>query len=377
MKKSLKILYIINIIVIIISFTLNLISFSYEKILLGLSLFIISIFLLLLAFILFIICVIIGVINIKNQQSKKKNIIIMLIIMLVLIIISGSLPFVINNINDSIIKNKLENISKVLTKNIKNESKNTYVYLYDDLEKIYNNINDANIKENSYITNYENKIYVCISNGKQKLEGYENELKLLNINSFNEDCDYDFSYIYNTDNDTYKADGETYLKAYLEDKYNIKISDVVIDFECGLFSCNIEGYDVQTADISFRADAKVNNNKIRVTDNYYETINNLNDKDKIIYSIKNYTLNYLNIDDLTINSSIFDIYWLNDSQIIISTSYDKNDTYKFLQSLGEYLKNNNINCNIIINRKIMQNNSIAIDFAMNLIVNNNDFVINE
>ena len=95
------------------------------------------------------------------------------------------------------------------------------------------------------------------------------------------------------------------------------------------------------------------------------------------YSIKNYTLNYLNIDDLTINSSIFDIYWLNDSQIIISTSYDKNDTYKFLQSLGEYLKNNNINCNIIINRKIMQNNSIAIDFAMNLIVNNNDFVINE
>lgn len=377
MKKSLKILYIINIIIIIISFTLNLISFSYEKILLGLSLFIISIFLLLLAFILFIICVIIGVINIKNQQSKKKNIIIMLIIMLVLIIISGSLPFVINNINDSIIKNKLENISKVLTENIKNESKNTYVYLYDDLEKIYNNINDTNIKENSYITNYENKIYVCISNGKQKLEGYENELKLLNINSFNEDCDYDFSYIYNTDNDTYKADGETYLKAYLEDKYNIKISSVKVNYECGLFECDIKGYNVNTADTLFKADVNIKNNKIIVTDNYHETINNLSNNDKIIYNIKSYTLNYLNVEDFNSNANIYDIYWLNDSQITISTTYDKNDTYKYLQSLGEYLKNNNINCNIIINRKIMQNNNIAIDYAMNLIVSNNNFVINE
>ena len=76
-------------------------------------------------------------------------------------------------------------------------------------------------------------------------------------------------------------------------------------------------------------------------------------------------------------TSIYDLYWLNDSQIIISTTYSKDDAYKYLQSLGEYLKNNDIDCNIIINRKIIENNTVGIDYAMNLIVRDNNFVINE
>ena len=41
------------------------------------------------------------------------------------------------------------------------------------------------------------------------------------------------------------------------------------------------------------------------------------------------------------------------------------------------IKNNDIDCNIIINRKIIENNNVGIDYAMNLIVSDNNFVINE
>lgn len=377
MKNSFKISYIINIIIIIISLVLNFLSLYTEKLSSSLLLFLVAKILLLIAVVLTVCCIIFGVINIKNKPSLKKKIILMLSILILLFLVSIILPTTYNTISETLSKDKLQNISSTLTKNIKNENENKYVYLYNDLKKYYNNLKNTDIKENSYITNYNNNIYICLSDGKQKLEGYEDNLELKKINSIVKDCNYDFSYIYNSDDGTYKADGETYLKAYLEDKYNIKISDVVIDFECGLFSCKIKGYDVQTADINFRANAEVNNNKIIVTDNYHETINNLSNNDKIIYNIKSYTLNYLNAEDFNSNADIYDIYWLDDSQITISTTYDKNDAYKYLQSLGEYLKNNNINCNIIINRKIVQNSNIVIDYAMNLIVSNNNFVINQ
>ena len=376
MKKSFKILYVVNLALIIICFVFNLFSVFSESLGSYLLLTIFTILIIILTLIMLVICIIMGIINIKQNMIIKKKIIFMLFILVLLLFTSILAPQFIKNVYNSFIKKDLEDISTILVKEVKQESLNKYVYFYNDLANYYSNINNTDIKENSYITNYEDKVYICLSNGKHKLEGYEDDLKLKKINSFNKDCNYEFSSVYLEDG-SYKADGETYLKAYLENKYNIRISDVKVNYECGLFECNIDDYDVTTADVIFKANADVKNNNIIVTDNYYETINNLNDKDKVIYSIKNYTLNYLNADSITIHTSIYDLYWLNDSQIIMSTTYSKDDAYKYLQSLGEYLKNNDIDCNIIINRKIIENNNVGIDYAMNLIVSDNNFVINE
>ena len=133
MKKRFKILYIVNLALIIICFVFNLFSVFSENLGSYLLLIISTILIIILTLIMLVICIIIGIINIKQNMIIKKKIIFMLFILVLLLFTSILAPQFIKNVYNAFIKKDLENVSTILVKEVKQESLNKYVYFYNDL----------------------------------------------------------------------------------------------------------------------------------------------------------------------------------------------------------------------------------------------------
>jgi len=323
--------------------------------------------------IVFVVFAILGIINIVKvkEKSVRKNVIVMLVITFGIGISFQIIPLALKKLSFNIYKNQtIENIVNPLTNRIKNSDSNNLVYLMNDLEDFANKELTA-YSDTSYITYYDDKIYVCITNGKYNVEGYEGELKVTETGLLNDACNYKFD----TSN---TSEGEKYLKHYLSKKYNIEIKSVeaVVERDSKMdFVGRLDHFNVETNYGTFEAMVEIQNGKIFVTDKYKEYDNNLStdevNKKDLLTDIEKFTKEYLNIDKITVKTTIYDIHPLesNENIIVIGSSYSRDDAKKYANDLGNYLVKNNDTAQIMI-RKMIRTDSgkIENEYAIHVMI---------
>lgn len=300
-----------------------------------------------------VILLVLVIINfIKNKEKKVRWSMIVMIIVLLLISVIGL--FFPTKIKTTIEKNYKKQSVKILTpliKSIKNYNTNKYVYFIDDLKKLNNSIDYSKYDSTSYITYFNNEIYVCMSNSKYKVDGNENDLHESIIYSSKEKCNFIFTF----------SQAEEYSKTYFENKYN----DIVVKDAVAIDNCEYDylvpicpkekKVKIDTSYGNVIIDLKTVNGKIDIEDNSGEVFSNLTSNDLLLGKIENYTMQYLNVNKINLSTMINDInYSESANAFVIGTEYVYNEARKYAQSLGKYLQGKNLNTNIII-RKLGKN----------------------
>ncbi|MBQ4583607.1 MAG: hypothetical protein IJA94_01785 [Bacilli bacterium] len=207
-NKNVQMLFIISLVILEIRFLLNLLnSFKEDKsfLLTLISLGLLIIFII--CFILFIIFLIINMLNTKDKKIKLKLVSMIGSISLMLGLVSSI------NINITNVKKKefINEITKIANK-VKKDDLNKFVYKLEDLQQLDKTLKESpyNLlyQDSSYISNFDNEIYVCISDGKHKVEGTLDNLKY-NEPLTNRNCEFSFS----------NKQAEIYVSYKLAEKY--------------------------------------------------------------------------------------------------------------------------------------------------------------
>ena len=247
------------------------------------------------SFIILISIIIVFLIQKKNMidDKSRKNSLIMMIVLLVLSVVMPAVFWTIDNVKLKQSSISLDNATTNLTKkvndlivSIKNTEDNKYIYLYDDLLEINNELKET-IDKGSYITYLDDKARVCIFDGSYKIYGNEGNFKINKVSSNKEKCYYNFADIGET---PYQHnEGEYYLKYYINKKYGLEVNSVKTNYDCSAFvACSLKDYEVYTPDGTITAELKVNNNVIEETDNYtFVYVSKLLQKDLIDYMSSN------------------------------------------------------------------------------------------
>ncbi len=315
--------------------------------------------------------VILGIINFVKKNNKKLRY--KIIIMLIILILLSISPLIITNIqsiNDNKKQSQMQLVINDIVEKINNQEENQYVYFLEDLQKLDKNFKISPMgneyDKGSYITNYEGKIYVCLSDGKWTTKGYiDDQLK---ITKTTESCKYGFSLIISFDDKEIKGtEGELYLEYYYKKNYGIKVK-ANSNIECSFTSCNIVDYTIKTTNGEYKVNLKVEDNKIEVVNDFYGT---LKENDKVILKLNGYIDN---IDGLS-NAHTND----NDEFLYLNTSLDKEKTLKYTKDLINFLKSEfNTDINIIIGKYTESENDNFLDvditpeYAIYIVIKNGE-----
>lgn len=107
----------------------------------------------------------------KTKQSKRKNIR-NIIIVLIVVMMLCTMPYALAKLSKNINKKETSDIVYSLINEIKKDKENKLVYLLNDLENLGNTEYES-FSDTSYITYYDEKIFVCITNDKYNIAGDE------------------------------------------------------------------------------------------------------------------------------------------------------------------------------------------------------------
>ena len=299
-----------------------------------------------------IVVVIICIIQNKNVVDKKikRNSFMILIVLLLLNIILPIVFFTIDNMRLKQSSESLDKATEELTKKVNSLigsirliENNKYIYLYDNLLEIDNELKES-IDKGSYVTYYDDKARVCISDENYKIYGNQGDFKVTKVKSDKERCHYSFADIGET---SYQHnEGEYYLKYYINKKYNLEVNSVKTNYDCSTFTyCSIKNYEIATSNGTITAKLTVNDNKIEETDNYaFVYTSNLLQKDlKDYMSLNNYVIKPFVVtgDSSIINMSDIDINNLNNELWISFTIVVKrsNQTDENMKQIADKMAN--------------------------------------
>ncbi len=263
-NKSTRITYIISLFLLLLFLVVNLLvkfsnifpkSIFYDLITLSILVFFyISLF----------ISVIFGIINFVKNKDKivRKNIIIMYVLIILVNAVCLVIPSKIYNVMN-------ENYEKILNKKAvdlldKLENTDKYILLYNDLKSFDSDISKFG-KESYMLYNNSKELYICLEYKNKIIYGVKDNFKY----STRKYCDFNSTKVSNT----YAL--ESYIKEYLESKYNIEIEEVesnIVDEFCIDATCvpgtgHVQDFDVHYNNEIFVADLNVINDKIVITDN--------------------------------------------------------------------------------------------------------------
>lgn len=211
-----------------------------------------------------LISVIFGIINFVKNKDKivRKNIIIMYVLIILVNVVCLVIPSKIYNvINDNYEKMLTEKAVELLEK-LENTDK--YILLYSDLKKIDSEVSKFD-KESYMLYSDKEELYICLEYKNRTVYGAKDDLEY----STRKYCEFDPTKVSND----YAL--ESYIKEYLELKYNIeieKVSSNIVDEFCIDATCvsgtgHIHNFYVHYNNEIFEANLNIINNEIVITDN--------------------------------------------------------------------------------------------------------------
>lgn len=347
-------------------FSLSIIVVIEESIIKSFFLFIIQISLYILFLIFAAIAIIFAIINYKksNTNSKTRKILIAIFSCYAVIIIFSLLfPKMIGIIKEQIIEERIVNPAKKVIEETITDKKD--IYLIDDIKN--KNVDYAN---NSYIKNFNNNPTFCLEGKNYIISGTLDDYKVKTSLTQKNNCELTLT----------EDEVKTYLKKYYEENYkDLNIEEITSERECFTNGFSIKCTNEYNAQIDtyygqINSTLSIENNKIKISDNTEEVYNNLDEKTKILSKVATYVEDYQNTDTITINNDIYDVYYnsSNPEIIMIMSSLDIEEGYQFMESLANYMKEDNVS--ILFGRKVWTEDrkEIVFDYTIYLQIINGE-----
>ncbi len=258
-------------------------------------------------------------------KKKSKAGLIIGIIIGVLVIAGGATAavFIINN-NKRISWHK--DVAAELVDKISNGKSEKSVFFKADLEKLGDLINKSPYdpySAGSYIAKYNDKIYLCLDNGRNKITGEKDNIQVAGMNG-DEACHYDFQ----------SDEREEYIYNYITQKYGFIVDKKQTKKEK-------DTYIISTDKGTIYADLSYSHNEIRISDDHetlttdYEDVNNLFD------IVNQRSLKYVGASKFSASTQIHDIEIANNTKnnlLMVQSSFRLSEAEEYLKSLSEYLK---------------------------------------
>lgn len=349
-------------------FSLSIIVVIEESIIKSFFLFIIQISLYILFLIFAAIAIIFAIINYKKSHSNLKTKKILRIIFIsyaVIIMFSLLFPKMVGIIKEQIIEERIVNPAKKVIEETITDKKD--IYLIDDIKKKNKNIDYAN---NSYIKNFNNNPTFCLEGKNYIISGTLDDYKVKTSLTQKNNCELTLT----------EDEVKTYLKKYYEENYkDLNIEEVTSERECFSSGFSIKCTNKYNAQIDtyygqINSTLSIENNKIKISDNTEEVYNNLDEKTKTLSKVATYVEDYQNTDTITINNDIYDVYYnsSNPEIIMIMSSLDIEEGYQFMESLANYMKEDNVS--ILFGRKVWTEDrkEIVFDYTIYLKIINGE-----
>lgn len=349
-------------------FSLSIIVVIEESIIKSFFLFIIQISLYILFLIFAIIAIIFAIINYKksNTNSKTRKILIAIFSCYAVIIIFSLLfPKMIGIIKEQIIEERIVNPAKKVIEETITDKKD--IYLIDDIKNKNKNVDYAN---NSYIKNFNNNPTFCLEGKNYIISGTLDDYKVKTSLTKKNNCELTLT----------EDEVKTYLKKYYEENYkDLNIEEITSERECFSSGFSIKCTNKYNAQIDtyygqINSTLSIENKKIKITDNTEEVYNNLDEKTKTLSKVATYVEDYQNTDTITINNDIYDVYYnsSNPEIIMIMSSLDIEEGYQFMESLANYMKEDNVS--ILFGREVWTEDrkEIVFDYTIYLKIINGE-----
>lgn len=349
-------------------FSLSIIVVIEESIIKSFFLFIIQISLYILFLIFAAIAIIFAIINYKksNTNSKTRKILIAIFSCYAVIIIFSLLfPKMIGIIKEQIIEERIVNPAKKVIEETITDKKD--IYLIDDIKNKNKNVDYAN---NSYIKNFNNNPTFCLEGKNYIISGTLDDYKVKTSLTKKNNCELTLT----------EDEVKTYLKKYYEENYkDLNIEEITSERECFSSGFSIKCTNKYNAQIDtyygqINSTLSIENKKIKITDNTEEVYNNLDEKTKTLSKVATYVEDYQNTDTITINNDIYDVYYnsSNPEIIMIMSSLDIEEGYQFMESLANYMKEDNVS--ILFGREVWTEDrkEIVFDYTIYLKIINGE-----
>ena len=209
-----------------------------------------------------LVSIIFAVINFIKSKNKliRKNIIIMYILIILINVLTLTIPNVIYNNASDVAKTKLYTKSEELLDKL-NDTED-FILLYNDLIKIDNQLLEFD-KESYASYNNDKELYICLEYNNRIIYGTKNNLEY----STTKYCEFDVT-------DVSKQFAlESYVKEYLETKYNIEIDSIYayIDDQICIDTCisntgHIDAFYINYNDKKYEINVELVNGKMVITD---------------------------------------------------------------------------------------------------------------
>ena len=309
------------------------------------------------------IAIIFAIMNYKksNTNSNTRKILIAIFSCYAIIIIFSLLfPKIIEIKKKQIIEEKIVTPAKKVIEKTITEDKD--IYLIEDIKKENKNVN---YKTNSYIKNFNHTPTFCLEGNNYIISGTLDDYKVDTSLTEKNTCELDLT----------EEEVNTYLKKYYEENYkDLNIEEITSERVCptnGLIIKCIDRYNAKINTYYGQIDSHLSreNGKLKITDNLEEIYSNLDEKTKTLSKVAAYIEDYQNIDTITIKNDIYDVYY-NSSYpdiIMIMSSLDIEEGYQFMESLANYMKEDNVS--IIFGKRVWGENRESVTFAYSIYLN--------
>lgn len=363
LDKKIIIFSIIGFLFLLGYFFLSIIVVIETSIIRSFFLLIIQIILYLLFLIFAVIAIIFAIMNYKksNTNSNTRKILIAIFSSYAIIIIFSLLfPKILEIKKEQTIEERIVTPAKKVIEKTITEDKD--IYLIDDIKK---KNKDVNYKNSSYIKNFNNNTTFCLESNNYIISGTLDDYKVDTSLTEKDTCELDLT----------EEEVNTYLKKYYEENYkDLNIEEITSERVCPTNGLIIKCRDEYNAKIDTyygQIDSYLSreNGKLKITDNLEEIYNNLDEKTKTLSKVATYIEDYQNIDTITINNDIYDVYY-NSSYpdiIMIMSSLDIEEGYQFIESLANYMKEDNVS--IIFGKRVWGENRESVTFAYSIYLN--------
>ena len=307
------------------------------------------------------IAIIFAIMNYKksNTNSNTRKILIAIFSSYAIIIIFSLLfPKMIGIIKEQIIEERIVNPAKKVIEETITDKKD--IYLIDDIKN--KNVDYAN---NSYIKNFNNNPTFCLEGKNYIISGTLDDYKVKTSLTQKNNCELTLT----------EDEVKTYLKKYYEKNYkDLNIEEITSERECFSSGFSMKCTNKYNAQIDtyygqINSTLSIENKKIKITDNTEEVYNNLDEKTKTLSKVATYVEDYQNTDTITIKNDIYDVYY-NSSYpdiIMIMSSLDIEEGYQFMESLANYMKEDNVS--IIFGKRVWDVNRETVTFAYSIYLN--------
>ena len=301
----------------------------------------------------------------KVIKKKSKAGLIIGIIIGIILLAGGAVAAVIIITNNKRVSWHKEVATEIIEKITSGKSEKS-VFFESDIENFAEKIKKtpyAPYSQASYATKYNDKVYICLDNGSDKVSGEAGNLTVVKISDKEPACKYELK----------DDEKEAYLYNYITRKYGYLVDKDKTKTEK-------DKYVITTDQGAIYAAINQVGNEIKVSDDQDTLTKDYSNVDNLFEIVNDRSLTYANATKFDSSTEIIEVKIAQDTKnniIMVQSVFNLTEAKQYLEYMSEYLKGKPVKDGIVgVTRyRWTDDGKIATDYIVGLYITNGEHQI--